>query len=210
MHISEGVLSAPVLFGGWGLTVVATAVGIKHVDQDRIMTVALLAAAFFVASLINVPLGPSSVHLVLNGLLGLVLGWACFPAILCGLLLQAVFFQFGGLSVLGVNTFNMAFPALVCGLCLRPLIQSTARYRAVAGFAAGALGVMLAGILTSLSLAFSNESFFTVAKLILVAHLPVMLLEGVVTMFAVAFLAKVQPEILGLLPAVEARPISQE
>ena len=46
--------------------------------------------AIFVASLVHVPVGPSSMHLVLNGLLGLLLGWAAFPAILVGLLLQAV------------------------------------------------------------------------------------------------------------------------
>ncbi|NHZ72019.1 MAG: cobalamin biosynthesis protein CbiM, partial [Aquificales bacterium] len=31
-----------------------------------------------------------------------------FPAILVALTLQALLFQFGGFTVLGVNTFNMA------------------------------------------------------------------------------------------------------
>ena len=114
MHISEGILSAPVLISGVALTAAGTAIGLKKLDYDRIMSVAILAATFFVASLIHVPLGPGSVHLVLNGLLGVVLGWASFPAILTALLLQAIFFQYGGLVVLGVNTFNMAAPALLC------------------------------------------------------------------------------------------------
>ena len=88
MHISEGILSAPVLISGGALTVVGTAIGLKRLDYDRIMGVAIMAATFFVAALIHVPLGPGSVHLVLNGLLGVVLGWACFPAILIALLLQ--------------------------------------------------------------------------------------------------------------------------
>ncbi len=46
MHISEGVLSAPVLIVGAGLTVVGTAIGLKKIDYDRIMTVAILSAAF--------------------------------------------------------------------------------------------------------------------------------------------------------------------
>lgn len=33
-----------------------------------------MTAAFFVASLIHVPIGPTSVHLLLNGLLGVVVG----------------------------------------------------------------------------------------------------------------------------------------
>ena len=99
MHISEGILSAPILLGGGVLTLAGTAVGLRHIKTDRIMSVAMLSASFFVASLIHVPLGPGSVHLLLNGLLGLILGWAAFPAILVALLLQAVLFQYGGIVV---------------------------------------------------------------------------------------------------------------
>ena len=35
-------------------------------------------------------------HLVLNGLMGLLLGWLAVPAILVALFLQALLFQFGG------------------------------------------------------------------------------------------------------------------
>lgn len=200
MHIAEGVLNAPTLLAGWGLTLAATLVGLRRIDPRHVMTVAMLAAAFFVASLIHVPLGPASVHLVLNGLLGLVLGWACFPALFCGLLLQALFFQYGGLSVLGVNTFTMAFPAVLCGLALRPLLLRGGTVRAGAAFAAGFLAVLFSGLFTALALAVTGEGFLTPAKLILAGHVPVMVLEGLITLFAVGFLAKVQPEILGLRP----------
>ena len=94
MHISEGILSAPILAGGAVLTTVGTAIGLKKMDYDRIMSVSLLSATFFVASLIHVPLGPGSVHLLLGGLLGLILGWGAFPAIVVALALQALFFQY--------------------------------------------------------------------------------------------------------------------
>ncbi|MBT8354287.1 MAG: cobalt transporter CbiM, partial [Desulfofustis sp.] len=113
MHISEGILSAPVLLGGASLTAVGTMIGLKKLDLDRIMEVSMLTATFFVASLIHVPIGPASIHLVLSGLLGIILGWVCFPAIVVGLLMQAVFFQYGGLMVLGVNAVIMAFPAVL-------------------------------------------------------------------------------------------------
>ena len=45
MHISEGVLSPAVLGGGWALTVAGTALGLRRLDYDRLMTVAILAAA---------------------------------------------------------------------------------------------------------------------------------------------------------------------
>ena len=110
MHISEGILGVPVLAAGTGLAILGTAIGLKKMDYERLPQVAVLSSAFFVASFIHVPLGPAAVHLVLNGLCGLLLGWLAFPAILVGLALQALLFQFGGLTTLGVNTFNLAFP----------------------------------------------------------------------------------------------------
>ena len=117
MHISEGVISAPVLLASGALTLAGSAVGLKKLDYDRIAQVGILSAVFFMASLIHVPIGPSSVHLMLNGIVGLLLGWAAFPAILVGLALQAMFFQFGGLTILGVNTLNVAGPAVIAITC---------------------------------------------------------------------------------------------
>jgi cobalt/nickel transport system permease protein len=114
MHISEGVLSGPVLISGGALAAAGTAIGLKKLDYDRIAQAGILSAAFFVASLIHVPIGPSNAHLILNGLVGLLLGWAAFPAILVALVLQAMLFQFGGITGLGVNTIIMALPAVLC------------------------------------------------------------------------------------------------
>lgn len=196
MHISEGVVSAPVLLGGAVLTAAGTAVGLKKLDYDRLMNVAIVTATFFVASLIHVPVGPGNIHLVLNGLLGVLLGWSCFPAILVALLLQAVFFQYGGILVLGVNTFNMAAPALCCYLLVRPWLARPGT-RAVAAFAAGAMAILLAGACMALSLILSDPGFLKTGALTVGIHLPVMLVEGFITMFTVTFLARVHPDILG-------------
>ena len=99
---------------GAAVTAGMLAVALRNLDYERIPQAAVMAAAFFVASLVQVPLGPASMHLLLNGLMGLVLGWAAVPALLVGLVLQAVFFGYGGLVVLGVNTMNLALPALAC------------------------------------------------------------------------------------------------
>lgn len=198
MHIAEGVLSPAVLGAGAVLTVIGTAVGLRRLDYDRLMTVAILAAAFFVASLIHVPIGPASVHLILNGLLGVLLGWAVFPAILTALALQALLFQYGGLTVLGVNTFTMSFSGVLAWYCYRAVARAWpgAGGRRVAAFCGGALGVAGAGIFTALALAFTNEGFRAAAQLLLLAHVPVMLVEGLITMFTVSFIARVRPELL--------------
>ena len=198
MHISEGILSAPVLAGGAVLTTVGTAIGLKKMDYDRIMSVSLLSATFFVASLIHVPLGPGSVHLLLGGLLGLILGWGAFPAIVVALMLQALFFQYGGIVVLGVNGLIIAGPAVLCGVVLHPWLQKNTKQRAIAGFLAGFCSILLSALLMAMALYFSDSGFLKVAGLVLLSHLPVMLIEGLITMFAVNFLARVQPEILSI------------
>lgn len=202
MHIAEGVLSPAVLGGGAVLALAGTAQGLRRLEYDRLVTVGILSAAFFVASLIHVPVGLASAHLVLNGLVGVLLGWAAFPSILVALLLQALLFQFGGITVLGVNTFTMGFAAVasryvfraVCRLC-----PGMGGVRAGA-FMGGALGVALAAVLTALALAFTDEGFWLAAQLLLLAHLPVMLAEGLVTMFTVSFIMRVRPELLGMAP----------
>jgi len=198
MHISEGILSAPVLTGGAVLASAGTAIGLKKLDYDRIMSVSLLSATFFVASLIHVPLGPGSVHLLLSGLLGIILGWSAFPAIVVALLLQALFFQYGGIIVLGVNALVIAGPAVLCGLLLRPWLQKSAKQRAIAAFLAGFYSIFLSAILMALALYLSDRGFLKVAELVLLSHLPVMLIEGIITLFVVNFLARVQPEILSI------------
>lgn len=196
MHISEGVLSGPVLVAGAAVAAVGTAAGLKKLELDRVAQAGMLSAAFFVGSLIHVPVGPSNVHLILNGIVGLLLGWAAFPAILTALLLQGMMFQYGGITTLGVNTVIMAVPAVICYYLFGPFILKKPRLAVPAAFACGAGSVFLGAILAGASLMFTEASFLEVAGLVVTAHLPVMVIEGVVTVFCVAFLKKVKPEML--------------
>lgn len=197
MHISEGVLSLPVLSGGYVLTFFGLGLGLKSLKEERIVRTAIFSSAFFVASLIHVPLGPSSVHLVLNGLVGVLLGWQAFCAIFVALLLQAILFQFGGLTTLGVNTFNMSLPAILCYYFFRRGIRYGSRVSLfIVGFLVGFSGVFLGGLCLSASLILSGEQFLNTAKLVLAAHFPVMLIEGVITALVLQFLKKVKPEVL--------------
>jgi cobalt/nickel transport system permease protein len=196
MHISEGILSPPVLLAGGAIAIAGTAIGLKQLDYDKIMTVSLLTATFFVASLIHVPLGPGNVHLVLGGLMGLVLGWSCFPAILVALLLQTLFFHYGGLIVLGVNTSIMAVPALGCHFLLKKFIATNGTKRKIAAFSAGFLSTLISSLIMALALSMTDQGFQQAAKLVVAAHIPLMVIEGVITLSAVLFLCKVQPEFL--------------
>lgn len=196
MHISEGVLSGPILSSGAVLAIAGTAIGLKKIDYDRIVHVAILASAFFVASLIHVNIGPSSVHLILNGIVGLLLGVAAIPAILTALLLQSIFFQYGGLTALGVNVVVMAVPAVLVHYLFLPLLGKSSALDFTGGFLAGLFSILFSSLLLGLALWFTDENFFETSLVIISAHIPVMIIEGIVTGFCITFLLKVYPEIV--------------
>ncbi|MDP8234725.1 MAG: cobalt transporter CbiM [Candidatus Saelkia tenebricola] len=196
MHISEGVLNLGVLGTGYILTSIGVGIGLKSLKEEKIVKTAIFCSAFFVASLIRVPLGPSSVHLVLNGLVGVLLGWQVFCALFIALLLQAILFGFGGLTTLGINTLNMALPGLVCYWFFHRGLRGGKVVSLILGFLAGFLGVFLASICVAASLFCTGEQFLNTAKLIFIAHIPVMFLEGIITALIVQFIKKVKPEIL--------------
>ena len=201
MHIVDGALAGEVVAGGAVLAVGGLAMGLKSLDLERIPAAGLLSATFFTASLIHVPLGPSSVHLIMNGLAGLVLGWAAFPALFVGLLLQAVFFGFGGVTVLGVNTVAIALPAVLVGLAARPLVRGLGPGRAaVAGGLAGGGAIAGTAVVVAGALALSGDAFVPAAKLVLAAHVPVMAVEAFVCAAAVVLIRKVKPELVGEVP----------
>ena len=200
-HIPEGVVSTPILILGIIGAGLAVSYGLKKLDNDKIPQAAMLSAVFFIASLITFPVGPSSIHLLFNGLMGLMLGWAAVPAIFIALVLQLMFFGYGGLLVLGVNTFNMAFPAIVIAIFLRPfLLQQLAqnripsrRFAITIGAAAGSIGIILTTLLLSASLVFSCQEFAPMLNVILATNVPLMIIEAVVTAFIVSFLVRTSP-----------------
>lgn len=203
MHISEGVLSPPVLAAGAALALVGLAVGLRQLKDGDIALCGVMAALFFLASLVHVPVGLGNAHLLLPGLLGICLGWAAFPAIFVALALQALLFQYGGLTILGVNATSMGYAAVCAWLTFHGLLRLWPHAIKAASFIAGMMGILLAALFTSLALGFSDEGFFSAAVAIFVAHVPIMIAEGLITMFAVGFLIKLKPDILSLSPTKE-------
>ncbi|MCP5420729.1 MAG: cobalt transporter CbiM [Gammaproteobacteria bacterium] len=196
MHIVEGAVSLPVLIGGGVLAAAGVALGLRQLTQERIPQAAVLSALFFVGSLIHVPIGPSSAHLVLTGLLGIVLGWVAFPVLLIALLLQAVMFGFGGVLVLGLNTFNMALPAVLCFYLCGPGIRAAEGRGAFAwGALAGGLAIALSAGLVGLSLALSGKAFIPAAQWVFISNLPIMVVEALLTGATVALIRQVKPEL---------------
>lgn len=197
-HIPDGILSAPVLIGGAVIAAVGVGLGLRRLDDRLIPRAGILAAAIFVGSLIAVPVGPSSVHLLLTGLMGIMLGVVTFPAVLVVLLLQALLFGFGGLTTLGVNTVNIALPGVAFAMLLGPAIRNagSATKRAALAGLVGALSVAGTGLLVAASLALSSSDYTPVASVLIATYVPLMVGEAFITAAIVGFLARVQPDAL--------------
>ncbi|WP_394702719.1 cobalt transporter CbiM [uncultured Cohaesibacter sp.] len=199
-HIPDGILSAPVLIGGATVAIAGVAMGLRSLNDRAIPRAAILSAAFFTASLISVPVGPSSVHLLLSGLMGIMLGYAIFPAVAVALLLQALLFGFGGLTTLGVNLVNIALPGFLLALLIGPIMRTaqSAAMRTTLSALIGGLSVMGTGGLVALSLALSAPEYTPVASILIATYLPLAIAEAFVTAAVVTFLSRVQPDALEL------------
>jgi cobalt/nickel transport system permease protein len=197
MHIADGVLPLTSIAAGWAGTGLVAGLTLRKAPFEALPKAAVMTSGFFVASLIHVPLGPTSIHLTLNGLVGIVLGPLAFPAILVGLILQALLFQHGGLLTIGANTLMLGLPALMAYKIFAAASRFNFRQReAVAGFLAGFISIFFSGLFLALWLVTAGREFLTIARLALASCLPLMVVEGLVCAAVAAFLAKVKPEIL--------------
>ena len=211
MHIPDGFIPPSICLTGYALTGGVSWYCLRQINraknpQAQIPKASLLTAAFFVASLIHIPLPPSSIHLVLNGLMGVVLGYYAFPAILIGLFFQAVMFQHGGLSTLGVNGMMMGIPALLAYhiFQLRNLGKKQIIWAKFLAFLAGAIGFGIsAAVFTFLIIATipaqidaSKEAAAIYASWF--GYSVQMVIEGFFTLMLVSFLQRVKPELLDL------------
>lgn len=197
MHISEGILSAPVLIGGAFITLIGASIGLKKIDTDQLPKAGVLSASFFVASLIHVPIGATSIHLTLNGLVGILLGWGAFPVILIALLLQAILFQFGGITTLGVNTIIIALPAVFLHIVFKKLLtNANSKKLFIFSFVFGFLAVLFSILLMIFSLYITGEAFNTISSILFAINVPILLIEATITAFCITFIKKVKPTLL--------------
>jgi cobalt/nickel transport system permease protein len=203
MHIPDGFLAPTITIPAYA---VATPLWLwaarKHFGPgqvDALPAVGALTAVAFVLQTIMIPLpGGTSAHLVGASLLALLQG--PLAAFLCEslvLLLQALFFGAGGITVLGVNALAMGLLGpTVAWLVFRPLKRRAPRLGA---FLAGYLGLQVSTVAIVLVLGLQNRmdpsQFPTPLPVMVVTMmLPSLAVTGVVeglyTVFAFRVLAR--------------------
>lgn len=198
MHISDGVLPASVSIAGFAATAVIAAWSARKTRTDDLPKIAIVTSAFFVASLISVPIAVTSVHLLLPGLVGILLGRSAFLSITVGVALQSLLFQMGGITAIGVNSVMMGTPALICAGLFQLFRGGSLARHVIAGAVSGGLGVILAALLLVFFLYLSGEDFWGVAKIAVLWHLVVAAIESAISAFTVSFLFKVKPDALNV------------
>jgi len=197
MHIADGVLSTPVAAGTSAVTAAALVYSVKGMKEEEIPKTSLMAGVFFAVSLISIPVGPSTIHPLFAGLLGVILGRRAPLAIFVGLLLQAVLFQHGGLTTLGANTLMLTVPALLSyrlfyGMANRPVF--------LRGALVGGLSVIITVVLLVILLFLTDPRFgegtLSVINILVIGHLPLTVIEALVTGSALQLIQKAKPEML--------------
>ena len=198
VHISDGILANEVWIAGIILTCIILVYTLSRIKVEEIPKISLVTSGLFIASLIHIPIGPASVHLILAGLAGVLLGIGAFPSVFVAVLLQALLFQHGGITTIGINTLNIGLPALAAYGIFHLGVKYT-RFKhknAVFGAAAGGMAVFLATIMTSVVLILTGEELWGLMIVLLSAHIPVIIIESVIAGSVTAFLVKVKPEML--------------
>jgi len=195
MHISDGILSSEVIISTSIISLGFVLYSLRNLKNRSIAIVSAMSAIFFIASFIHIPLGPTQIHLVLIGVLGIILGPTIFLAILIALLLQATLLGYGGLTSLGANVFIMAFPGYLIYLLVKNKVLDFLPIK-IRYFSIGFLTVFLATILLALILALSKQEYLYASYTIIFANIPAMIIEGLITLFLINYLKKALPELL--------------
>ena len=203
VHISDGVLAPATIVAGFLVAVLLLVPALVRIRDEEVPRIALLTAAFFVSSSIHVKAGPTSVHLLLNALVGVVLGRRAPLAILVGLVLQAALLAHGGFTTLGVNTAVIAGPALLANSLFKSMIgrRPTARRAAWAGAVTGWVTVALTAAVSAAVLIVGGQYNWTI---IAAPEFAIYMLlggvEGLILGVTAGFLVRVKPDLLGLPP----------
>jgi cobalt/nickel transport system permease protein len=203
VHIAEGMLGIEICISGYAVAGGLTALALNNVKQEHALKISVMGACFFVSSLIHIPVPPTSIHLALLGLIGIILGLEAVLAIGVGLFFQALLFQHGGLSTLGVNLCIMGLPAVCSALLFKPLIKKWKNRQnllIVTGAILAALCIVLATVLMALVLIAAGSEFSVLVVLISVPQGLLALIEGVITGLILKSLLKLKPELINGFP----------
>ncbi|MEB3230943.1 MAG: cobalt transporter CbiM [Leptolyngbyaceae bacterium] len=216
MHVPDGILPAQVSAVGYAIATPFIGYALRTINRSTspvevnrtIPKAALLTATFFVASSLYIPIPPfGSVHLLMNGLLGAMLGYYAVPAIVIGLFFQALLIGHGGYLSLGINVLLMGIPAILAHHIFQLRHRFLPRFNrqtvyAVFGTLAGCIGILGSAliffgvVIMTIPADINAATERTAIYVLMLMHLPIALLEGAFTASFIVFLLRTKPELV--------------
>lgn len=217
MHMADALVSAAVGGGFWALSGGSLAGCSRRLGREgndsQVPLMGVLGAFVFAAQMVNfaIPGTGSSGHLGGGLLLAVLLGPQAAVLVMGSVLfMQALFFADGGLLAFGCNLFNLGIlPAFVAyPLAYRPLARrgwpvAAAVLGSLAALQFGALGVVLETMMSGLA----GLPFKPFLLAMLTIHLPIGLVEGLVTAGLLGFVGKARPALLETCMASPGRTL---
>jgi len=210
MHMANELLSVPVAAGT--LTIAASALGLvcrrarKIIASDKLPLMGILGAFVFAAQMVNFQLPGmpgTSGHMVGAVLVAIVLGPGLGAIVISSVvIIQCLIFQDGGLLALGCNIINMALVPSFLGYFV---------YKSATAARPGPARIFLGAVLASVISIEAGAALvpieawlsgvlmvpFTTFLLTMVGvHVPIGLIEGVITVAVLAYLQQVRPDIV--------------
>lgn len=214
MHIPDGLIDPFQIVIFWIITLVVIFFGFKKMgktfeeeDSDRLIPyIGVLAATIFAFQFVNYPVpGGTSGHLVGGTLVGVILGpWAAVIVLFMILIVQALFGD-GGITAIGINTFNMGIIGGIFGFYLvkvliRGLNQTALEKEMKVTIATGIgayIAIVFAAFIAGIQIGLSGAIPMDVAISAMVFwHLLIGFGEGIISALIVLFIYKVKPDII--------------
>lgn len=192
MHIPDGFLDAKTWITLSAVSTVVVGVALnkketKQLDQKQVPVIGMMTAFIFAAQMINFPIaGATSGHLLGGALAAILFGpWLGSIMMTAIFMIQAFFFQDGGITALGANIFNAVAAGFVgywIYTCLKKV--SEGKLQSMAVFIASFISVIVAAVLIAIELAISGTvPFMLVLKAMVSWHIVIGIAEGVITVF---------------------------
>jgi len=203
MHIPDGFLDLWICALMYVISAVVigySAVKLKGtLESKQVPLIGVVAAGIFAAQMLNWPIpGGTSAHLVGGAIAGILLGpYAGCLSMASVLTIQCLVFGDGGITSLGANIFNMGIVDVFVGYAVFRALRNF--NQDVATFLAGWLGIWLAaiacGIEIGVSSIFKYEIGVTVPTMG-IWHGILGIVEGIITMLVIRYIALRQPDII--------------
>ncbi|MHA1273343.1 MAG: energy-coupling factor ABC transporter permease [Promethearchaeota archaeon] len=215
MHIPDGLIDPIQLIIFWVITLIIIGLGFKklgkkfeHEDSDKLIPyIGVLAAAIFAFQFVNYPVpGGTSGHLVGGTLVAVILGpFAAVIVLFMILIVQALFLGDGGVTAIGINTFNMGIVGGLIGFYIVKIIlvvlNKTSLSKEIKVTIATGIGayiaIVLAAFVCGVEIGLSGAIPMSISIPAMVFwHVLIGIGEGIISALIVLFIYKVKPELI--------------